>query len=242
ARAEMALGQYRWLRGDHAGADEYFRAAQGFAGRMTNENAKLRVLADLARFAALRDENERAVTLGRQALALAEKLRHDEMRAHLLNTIGVARTALGERAGLADLEASREIARGIGGPEYVRACGNLASVLTVDGQLQRSAELHREALQIARELGYEEPMRWLSTEIAFDHVLVGEWEAARRIVDELIAGYEESPFWIQPQTRICRAGMLLAEGAVDDAVVDAERAVELVRGSSVVQGRCGPLA
>ncbi len=242
ARAEMALGQYRWLRGDHAGADEYFRAAQGFAGRMTNENAKLRVLADLARFAALRDENERAVTLGRQALALAEKLRHDEMRAHLLNSIGVARVALGENAGLTDLEVSREIARGIGGPEYVRACGNLASVLTSHGQLQRSAELHREALDLARELGYEEPTRWLSTEIAFDHMLVGEWEAARRIVDELIAGYEESPFWIQPQTLICRARMLLAEGAVDDAVVDGDRAVELVRGSPSFQSLCGPLA
>jgi hypothetical protein len=36
--------------------------------------------------------------------------------------------------------------------------------------------------------------------------------------------------------------MLLAEGAVDEAVVDAERAVELVRGSSVFQGLCSPLA
>src|SRR5439155_24301711 len=183
-RSEMGLGGYRWLRGDHAGTDEYFRVAEGLAERMTDENTKLRVLANLVRFAALGDENERAVTLGRQALALAEQLRNDEMRAHLLNTIGVARTALGERAGLADLEASREIARGIGGPEYVRACGNLASVLTVDGQLQRAAELHREALQGARELGYEEPTRWLSTEIAFDHLLVGEWEAARQICSE----------------------------------------------------------
>jgi len=242
ARAEMVLGEYRWLRGDHAGADEYFRVAEGLAERMTDENTKLRVLANLVRFAALGDENERAVTLGRQALALAEQLRNDEMRAHLLNTIGVARTALGENAGIADLEASREIARGIAGPEYVRACGNLASVLNVQGQLQRSAELHREALEVARELGYEEPTRWLSTEIAFDHVLAGEWESARRIVDELIAGYEESPFWIQPQTRICRARMLLAEGLVDDAVVEAERAVELVRGSPVFQSLCGPLA
>jgi class 3 adenylate cyclase/tetratricopeptide (TPR) repeat protein len=242
ARAEMALGEYRWLRGEHAGAAEYFGVAEGLAQRMTDEHAKLRVLADLARFAMLGDENERAVALGRQALVLAEKLRHDEMRAHLLNTIGVARVALGEDAGLADLEASREIARSVGGPEYLRACGNLASVLTVHGQLQRSAELHREALQVARELGFEEPTRWLSTEIAFDHLLVGEWEAARRIVDDLIAGFEESPFWIQPQTRICRGRMLLAQAAVDDAVVDADRAVELVRGSPVFQSLCGPLA
>jgi tetratricopeptide (TPR) repeat protein len=209
---------------------------------MTDERAKLRVLADLARFAMLEDGNERAVVLGRQALVLAEKLHHEEMRAHLLNTIGVARAALGDSAGLADLEASREISRGVGGPEYLRACGNLASVLTVQGQLQPAAELHREALEIAQELGFEEPTRWLATEIAFDHVLAGEWGAARPIVDELIAGYAESPFWIQPQTRICRARMLLAEGALDDAVLDSDRAVELVRGSPVFQSLCGPFA
>ena len=70
ARTEIALGEYRWLRGEYAGADEHFRAAEGFARRMTKENAKLRVLADLARFAALGDENARAVTLGRQALTM----------------------------------------------------------------------------------------------------------------------------------------------------------------------------
>jgi predicted ATPase/class 3 adenylate cyclase len=242
ARAEMALGEYRWLRGDHAGSAEFFRAAENLAGQMTNESAKLQVLANLARFAMLGDENDRAVTLGRQALVLAEKQHHDEMRAHLLNSIGVARAALGDEAGVADIEESRVIARSVGGPEYLRACGNLASVLTVHGELQRAAELHREALQIAEELGYEEPTRWLLTEIAFDHVFAGDWNAARRIVDELIAGYEESPFWIQPQTRICRARMLLADDAVEDAVADAERAVELVRGSPVFQSLCGPLA
>jgi class 3 adenylate cyclase/tetratricopeptide (TPR) repeat protein len=242
ARTEMALGEFRWLRGDHQGSTEHFDLAERFAERMTDENDKLRVLANLARFAMLADENERALTLGREALVLAERLGRDDMRAHLLNSVGVARVALGEDAGLADLEASREIARRVGGPEYLRACGNLASVLTVQGELRRSAELHREALQIAQEIGYEEPTRWLSTEIAFDHVYVGEWDEARRMVDELIRGYDESPFWIEPQTRVCRARMLLAEGAVEPALVDAEHAVELVRGSNVFQSLCGPLA
>ena len=34
------------------------------------------------------------------------------------------------------------------------------------------------------------------------------------MVDELIPGYAESSFWIEPQTRVCRARMLLAEGDV----------------------------
>jgi tetratricopeptide (TPR) repeat protein len=242
ARAEMLLGEYRWLRGDPPGAVEHFKIAESFADRMTEENAKLRVLANLARFAMLADENERALTLGRQALELADRVGRDEMRAHVLNTIGVARTSLGDDAGIADLEESCDIARAVGGPEYVRACGNLASVLGVHGQLQRAAELHRESFQIADEIGYEEPTRWLGTEIAGDRLLAGEWEEARQLADELIRGFEDTPFWIEPQTRIMRARMLVAAGAVADAVADADRAAELVGGSNVFQSLCGPLA
>jgi class 3 adenylate cyclase/tetratricopeptide (TPR) repeat protein len=242
ARAEMVLGEYRWLRGDQSGSDEHFTIAGELADRMSDENAKLGVLADLARFAMLADENERAVAIGRPALALAEELGRDIEQAHLLNSIGVARAAQGDKGGLADLEASREIARRSGGPEYIRACGNLASVLTVSGQLQRAAELHREALDKAKEIGYEEPTKWLGTECAFDQMFVGNWGEARQLTDELIRGFETSPFWIQPQTRICRARMLIAEGATADAVTDAERAVELVRGSNVFQSLCGPFA
>jgi hypothetical protein len=164
------------------------------------------------------------------------------MRAHILNSVGVARMSLGDIAGLADVEASRELARGVSGAEYLRACGNLASVLVVQGQLKRASELHREGLNVAREIGYEEPRRWLSTEIAADLLLAGDWTEARRIVDELMPGFERSPFWIEPQTRLCRARILLAEGAVADTVADAERAAELSRVSDSFQSLSGPLA
>lgn len=242
ARSEMLLGEYRWLRGDHAGSDEHYKIAADLAERMTDEGKKLRVLASLSRFAMLGDENERAVNLGRQALVLAEKLGRDDMRASVLNSIGVARAAQGDNEGLAELETSLEIARGVGGPEYVRAAGNLASVLSIQGQLRRAAELHHEALQATLDFGWEEPARWLGTEIAGDHLLFGEWDEARRLADELIRGYEESPFWIEPQTRICRGRMSLAEGVVAGAVADADRALDLVRESNAFQSVCGPVA
>src|SRR5262249_15231808 len=93
-RAEMVLGEYRWLRGDQASSSAHFRAAERLAERMTDQNAKLRVYANLARFAMLDDANERAVALGREALILAETLGRDDMRAHLLNSIGTARVSL----------------------------------------------------------------------------------------------------------------------------------------------------
>jgi hypothetical protein len=74
-------------------------------------------------------------------------------------------------------------------------------------------------------------------------MLAGQWEEARRIVDGLIPGYERSPYWIESVTRVCRARMLIAEGAVAEAVADAERAVELCRaGGRGFQFMCDPLA
>jgi tetratricopeptide (TPR) repeat protein len=240
ARAEMVLGEYRWLRGDGAGAGTYFRHAEELAGAMRDGNARLRVLANLARFAMLADEYEDATRLGRQALTLAGRLGREDMRAHALNSLGVARAAMGDVGGLDDLETSCEIAHRAGGPEYLRASGNLASVLYNHGKLRRANELHGQALEIALALGYEESIRWLSTEIAIDHEVAGEWDEAREMVDELIPGYAESPFWIEPQTRVCRARMLIAGGDIAAAVVDAERAIELTREGRGFQNLCDP--
>jgi hypothetical protein len=202
---------------------------------MTDENARLRVLANLG--ASRAGDGTSVQGPWRPALALAEKLGRDEMRARAEQHR--RRTLRSRRAeGLDDLEASLEIARR--GRSRYAACGNLA-VLACEGQLQRSAELHAEGLQISQEIGYEEPTRWLLTEIANDHMLAGNWAEARRIVDELMPAYEEAPFWVEPQTRVCRARMLIAEGAVEAAVADADRAVAVVRGKSTF-GLCNPLA
>jgi class 3 adenylate cyclase/tetratricopeptide (TPR) repeat protein len=242
ARAEMVLGEYRWLRGDRDSAVIHFGNAERFAESMSDHEARLRVLANLARFAMLADEYERAIRLARPALELAEALGRDDMRSSALNTIGTSRASMGDAGGVADLEASCEIARRGGGPEYLRSTGNLASILVCEGQLVRASELHREALAAAKEIGYEEPTRWLSTEIAIDREVGGAWEEARAMVDELIPGYAESPFWIEPQTRVCRGRMAIAEGNVARAVADADHAVELVREGRSFQSLCDPFA
>jgi hypothetical protein len=124
----------------------------------------------------------------------------------------------------------------------VRACGNLASVLVIAGDIRRSAELHKEALGLAREIGYIEATRWLGTEVAIDEALAGDWAEATRIVDEMIPTFAESPFWIEPQTRVVRARILIAQGAIADAVADADVAVELGHDGRIFQALCDPLA
>jgi tetratricopeptide (TPR) repeat protein len=242
ARAQMVQGEYLWLRGDRAEAYVHFGAAEELTPSIETPETRLRVLANLARFAMLGDEYEHAIELGLRALALADELGQDDQRASALNSIGTSRVSLGDLQGIQELEASRELARRAGGPEFLRSSGNLASVLVTDGQLRRAADLHREALQIAKDIGHEEPRRWLSTEIAFDLVAAGDWGEAQRIVDELIPEYAESPFWIEPQTRVCRARMLIARGEIALALDDAERALELGTTGRSFQSLCDPLA
>jgi tetratricopeptide (TPR) repeat protein len=222
AHTEMVLGEYRYLRGERMAGDEHFRVAESLVDALPESQEKVTVLANISRFLMLGDEHDRAITLGRQALAMAEKLDLDVLRAHALNNIGVARVQQGDEGGLADLDASREIARSLSAPEYTRACGNLASVLLSLGHLERAAELHEEALQIAKEVGLHEPIRWLSMERAFDLYYAGRWDDAHRIVDSLIEEFEQSPFWIESSTRVCRARLTLAAGALDQARSDVE--------------------
>jgi class 3 adenylate cyclase len=241
ALSELVLGEYRWLRGNTADSDEFFRSAERLSGDMTDPAARLRVLADLARFAALADEYERTAALAGEALPIAESLGDDEMRAHVLNSRGIARLGLDDKGGIDDLERSRELARGRGGPEYVRACGNLASMLIGEGELERARDLHVEALASAREIGYEEPTRWLRTELAYDLSYAGEWDEALRLVDELIPEFEQSPFWIEPQARIARARIAFARGAIDEARREASQSVERARDGRNFQSVNDPL-
>jgi hypothetical protein len=51
-----------------------------------------------------------AIRVGREALAIADTVGADEVRAMALNTVGTARTSLGDLGGFEDIEMSIEVA------------------------------------------------------------------------------------------------------------------------------------
>ena len=57
----------------------------------------------------LGDDDERAVRVARETLAMVEEFASIEIRAQALNVIGTSRVKLGEREGIADLERCIEI-------------------------------------------------------------------------------------------------------------------------------------
>src|SRR4029450_1122207 len=86
------LSNIWWHRGRRDDAFAHLARAEELAGR-TESPATARVLATAARTRMIGGEPEEGLRIAREALAMAEALGLDELRAHALTTIG---SAIGE--------------------------------------------------------------------------------------------------------------------------------------------------
>jgi len=229
AEAETVLCEMYWLLGRRDDAFEHLRAAEALITDVPVSYSKAYVLTNVSRFWMLAGDNEPAIKAGREALAMAERLGFDELRAHALDNIGIARVQSGDRGGFEDLERSIEIADAINSVESARAYGNLASSLSDLGELERSFEMTKEAQVRAERFGLDDWLLWLRSESAFPEYYRGNWDEAVRQLDELIHEFEEHPFWVESPCRLLRGQIRLARGDEAGAREDAERALELSR-------------
>lgn len=116
--------------------------------------AKAYVTSRFSRHLSWAGDYDDAIRLGREALAMAERLGLDELCAQALNTIGGARVAAGDRGGVQDLERSVAIAVAANAPaEICRGLGNLGATIACLGQLTQGAALREEAAVAARRFG-----------------------------------------------------------------------------------------
>jgi hypothetical protein len=98
-------------------------------------------------------ENEEAVRIGNEALAMAEELGLVEVRISVLNTVGLARFMGGEPEGRREVERSLELALAAGSREAIRGYVNLAGVHYSIGDLRRATELQKAAGHAAARFG-----------------------------------------------------------------------------------------
>jgi class 3 adenylate cyclase/tetratricopeptide (TPR) repeat protein len=229
AEAEMLAGETFWIQGLRDRTLEHVRAAEALVADEPTSYSKAFVISNASRYAMLGGERDDAIRLGHEALAMAEELGIDELRAHALNNIGASRVAKGDRGGLDDLEQSLAIAVAANSPETVRGYGNLASNLTGLGELERAFAMNEEGLRAAERFGLGDHLKWQTAELVWHQYFNGRWDDALRRLDALIADFAADPFWMEPACRWLRARIRLALGDQEGAVADAERAVELAR-------------
>jgi class 3 adenylate cyclase/tetratricopeptide (TPR) repeat protein len=231
AEAEIMLGDQIWQEGRRDEAFAHFDRARELVEDHPPTPSTAWVLAHISRFLMLAARYRETITLGRQALAMAEDLGLRDLKSHALNNIGVSRASLGDRDGLADLEASIAIAEDANAPwDTSRGYLNLASVVFLMADLLRARELHLRGLDVAQRYGLADGVRWLGAEKAFDLYHEGRWGEALRMADEFIDGVTaDRSHYMETQCRFVRASILLPRGETERALGDSAYAVDIAR-------------
>jgi tetratricopeptide (TPR) repeat protein len=176
-------------------------------------------------------ESERAIQLGEEALALAEELGLDDIRASALNSVGSARAALGE-ADLAreQLTQAIEVAREANVPwEVSRAMNNLAAftVWIPGGSVREATELAREAQAAAERYGQGVMVRFQNGILVARTYDVGLWDEASARADAFLAEVEAgASHYMAAQCYSVRAALRLGRGNPAAALADVDRCLD----------------
>lgn len=177
------------------------------------------------------------------ALRIAEQLGLDELRAHALTTVGMAKSYMDEPSGIEDMERALALALEIDSPVATATMNNLGVQASITGDLRRGEELHTESLRLATRFGDSANVRFMRANLIFVSFVRGRWDSALKGVDAFIAECEAGSPHTQEQTaRAARGQIRLARGDHDGALADHERMLALGRERQQAEGLVGGLA
>jgi tetratricopeptide (TPR) repeat protein len=229
AEADSIHGELETELGHRDPAFEFFDRAWALLEERPPSREKAEVLGMLANYGALAGRPD-AVGHAETALAMAEALGLDELRAVALRRLSVTKAVVGDLDAAVRLgEQSLDAALALHSPGAVRACGNLASLYSDVGDLARASELHERAFELARRVGGKSDVRWLMGEHIVELYFAGEWAPALTQADAFISEAERSPIFMEGSCRAVRAWIRLARGDMGGALQDAQRAAALGR-------------
>jgi class 3 adenylate cyclase/tetratricopeptide (TPR) repeat protein len=226
AEAETLLALACYSREEVGRALEHAACATEMVHAAEPSRAKAFVLANQARLLAVTGSEEEAISIGREALALAEELGLTELRGHALNTIGLARVGLDDFGGLDDLDQSLRLAVEHSSPfELGRIYNNLAFAFAAAGRLPEARETFEIRIASARRFGMDfDALTGTAMLSDFAYVL-GDWEATLRLVEELLADPLASQW--HDGALMLRALIRLGWSDLQGAWSDVQRALEV---------------
>ena len=229
AEADALLADVWWFRGSRDRSLQHLERAHELVAGLTASAGKARVLSQVARYRMLAQENEESIRIGAEALSLADELGLDELRAHVLDSIGPARVALGDLAGIEDVERGIEIAVAARSPEATRGYNNLGAMAWGLGDLRRARTLFDAAVVAGEKLGGAsiDYSRTIQTELLFRS---GDWGEGLRRADAFLAACDagESSYR-ESQLRLRRAAARWARGDVEGALEDLQKTMQPAR-------------
>jgi class 3 adenylate cyclase len=231
AEAIVMIGELLWIEGQTDAAFGEFERAAALLEDSPPSRAKAYVLSNLSRFRMIADKNEEAIRVGFEALQMAEELGLEELQAHALNNIGIARAGIGDPGGVVDLEKSIAIALELNSLESVRGYVNLGTTLAEFGDLERAFDLYEQGRRAAEGFGDPERIRWFESERVHELYWRGQWDEAVRRSDELIAEADPGSLHVLHDCRLVRGAIRLARDDAQGALDDSGWALDFARGA-----------
>jgi DNA-binding SARP family transcriptional activator/class 3 adenylate cyclase/tetratricopeptide (TPR) repeat protein len=240
SHADVLLSKLALARGDRDEASARVLAAVDHLRDSEPSREQAEAVSNLVAFHAVWGESDRALEASGQALALAETLGLDEVKAETLTYRGYARIQSGEREGLYDLEQAVALAEALDSIGLVRRYANLATTLELLGELGRAWEAYGRGRSAAERFGDAVGLHWLAAERLYEHYWLGDWNdaitAAEALLEEPAAGYAGYA------SRVVRAWIRFARGDVVGALDDSSGALEFARQAKDTAALCQALA
>lgn len=229
AEAESFLALAAWYRGQMDATDSHLTRAEELSQGSTSPSIA-RALAVSARIRVIAEKREAARRLAESALAMAEELGLDELRAHALTTVGMVKNDIGDVSGVEDMQRALEIAFEIDSPIAGSILNNLAVEAATVGDLRQAEVLYRDSVELAERLGDRETARFTGTNVIYIDFFLGRWDDAVVALDEFIASCEAGASHTnETSMREIRGSIRRARGDAEGALADHRRALELAR-------------
>jgi predicted ATPase len=230
AEAETFLGGLLGNRGEREREHRHLDRATELVAEVPTSRSKARTLAALASSQMMAARMDEALRAGREALAMAEELGLQDVRASALGTVGLGLVDAGDLQGIAHLEAALAISLENNLIETARAHLVLAeAVSNYLGDIRRAAELRAEGLVVATRFGLVHHIRFLRGEHVVINYWNGAWDEALGLADEMLSESETSaPGYMDVQARQVKARIALGRGYAG-ALEEASATLELAR-------------
>ena len=164
----VLIGELQWMRGD-PDAFRHLGEAAALLRDTPASYSKAYVLSSLSRFHMIADENQRSIDVGLEALEMADELQLDELRAHALDSIGLARARIGDPSAASPIWSRASRSRSPA--TRSRACAATpiwATRWSSSATWRRAFEVYRQGREAAPRFGDVDRILWFEVERMYE--------------------------------------------------------------------------